>query len=156
MGFCLFEYARTRGFLFAVNSAHVQNVTLHGEKSAGRPVCLLEMTHPTESLEVLAVGAEADIKALLAQASKIGVTKTEVTLISGNRARRPSPLLINRPDRVILVRELDPAEFIQPEDDFVTASEIFMDDGKKNRIVERPAIFASRANAGGKLPMLRL
>ena len=106
----------------------------------------------------VALGGEDEINVLILEATKIGMGKVEVNTVTGQRNRKPMPLLLNDPNRVVLVREMPPEEFSIPgqseEESFVTASQAFMSDGSARIIVERPGIFAMKVNEGGNVPVL--
>lgn len=157
MGFCLFEHARVRDFFFAVNSSHVQDIVPQKDLIRDRAACLLEFDFPLKNFTPLVVGEKSAIETLLRETARIGLMKIEVTILTGQRHKQPSSLLLNQPDRVALVREMMLDEFEALGDDsFVTASELFMADGVARHIVERPGVFAARVNVSGKVPILKI
>lgn len=158
MGFCLFEDIDFPGSFLALNSKHVQDVTPDASSGTARPVCHIDFTAPLYQggveIKVRIAGEPDAIWALLHQASKIGLGKAKLHLMN-KLSSRPIPLLINQPDRIMLVRELQPEEFMDVGASLVTASRLFFEDGKNRFISERPGTFVSLTNAGRKTPILK-
>jgi hypothetical protein len=150
MGFCLFRHANGKMY-FAVNGAHVVDV-LPQNTNEGEETCLLKLSAPLKNFEPLVAGTKADIFSLLRGSAKIGLQKVDIRIIGGRKHLHAAPMLFNQPDRIVFIREMDPSEFAGA--DFVTASELVMDDGTLRMMVERPGVFVKKANAGGKVPML--
>lgn len=157
MGFCLFEDVDFPGSFLALNSKHVQDIT-PVKSAAERPVCAVQFTAPlyqgSAEVQLYIAGEPEAIWALLRQASKIGLGKARLHLMNKLSAR-PIPLLINQPDRIMLVRELPPEEFMSEDFSLLTASRLFFEDGKNRFISERPGTFVSLTNAGRETPILK-
>jgi hypothetical protein len=152
MGFCLFREAGTGSAYFAVNVSHVQDLT--PEDGHGHPACLIALPTAIENYRPVASGALEQIQKHLMQASKIGLNKVEVELLTGQKSLRSTPLLINNPDRIMLIRELSIDEVTAYETEAPVISQIFFVDGTQRLMAARPGIFAARANAGAKVPLL--
>lgn len=155
MGFCLFEDADFTGSFLAVNSTHVKRV----EVDAGNEkISLLSFTAPVfmegREMAIRVIGTVDDVVALLNQAAKIGLNKARLHLMNKLTAR-PIPLLLNEPDRIMLVRELQPEEFMDMDGSLITASRLYFLDGKHRFISERPGVFVGMSNARGQTPLLR-
>lgn len=156
MGFCLFEHAYTRNSFFAVNGAHVNAVTAV-DAVRGLPACRFEFDFKPGGFDPVGLGTAEEITHQLREAAKIALMKAEIEILTGTQMWHPRPLLLNDPGRVALVRELEGAEFLDYcDENFVTASALFMADGALRHIVERPGAFALRANVGGAVPILRV
>jgi hypothetical protein len=151
MGFCLFECRDPRGFYMAVNVAHVDDIVTKDKTS-----CRLGLdAGPDAERLVDVMGLEADIRKKLYEAAKIGFHKAEVTILAGRPGNfRAAPLLLNAPGRVVMVRELLPDGFVREDSNFVTVSLMTMADGSIRHIADRAGLFARKANARGKVPML--
>lgn len=153
MGFCLFEQAKVEDLYIAVNSAHVEDILLQDKVRAdGQSVSLLQFSFPVEQHPPLVLGGPDSVRKRLKEAANIGINKVELQSIGGGKKNmKASPLLMNQSDRIVLVREMLPEEFQNENISFLTASEVFLEDGSRRMIVERPAVFVSKVNAGGKL-----
>lgn len=151
MGFCLFERPDLRGFYIAVNVAHVDDVV-----PKDRHICRLDLSAGPDAERLIEVlGQEMPIRKQLYEAAKIGLNKAEVTILGGKKGYyRPAPLLINALGRIVFARELAPEEFYQEDAEFVTASVLSLEDGTQRHIVDRAGLFARKANAGGRVPMI--
>lgn len=154
MGFCLFKEASGGELFFAVNSSHVEEVLPQRDSPSGEPVCLLKFTLMPKKFRPLVIGTRIDVQDFLMKSAKIGVQKIECQTFVGEKKLRPAPLLLNKTDRIIIVREMMPEEFIRSGIASATASEIMFEDGVIKVIAERPGVFASRANADRKVPIL--
>lgn len=156
MGFCLFKEASDRGLFFAVNSSHVEEVLPQRDSATGDPVCLLKFTLMPKKFRPLVLGTRRDVQDFLMKSAKIGVRKIECQTFFGDKKLRPAPLLLNKTDRIMIVREMMPEEFSRSGIASATASEIMLEDGSLKIIAERPGVFASRANADRKVPILEI
>lgn len=154
MGFCLFENAEVKGYFIAINSSHVEDVTDAGFTTEKIPFCLFKFSLKSLDVRPRVLGSAAECMDLLKQGAKIGVDKVNARAFVGTRAMLHSPLLFNRTDRVVMVREMPPEEFGGRGIKTVTASEVLSVDTSKSIIVERPGTFAARANAQGVVPFL--
>ncbi|MFP4314411.1 MAG: hypothetical protein ACLFR0_08810 [Alphaproteobacteria bacterium] len=158
MGFCLFEDAQSAGLFLAVNCAHVKEYSEVGEKD-GRPVSKLEFTaslkRDGEDQTIEIIGTSDEIADLLDEGAKIGLQKVHLNL-HNKLSQRPVPLLINRPSRIMVVRELMPEEFMSENNSILTASILFYEDGNTRFISERPGRFVKLTNQGGQTPILQI
>ncbi len=154
MGFCLFKDASGQGLFFAVNSSHVEDVLPQRDSPDGHPVCLLKFGFTPKRFRPVVVGARLDVRAFLMESAKIGVQKIECQTFVGDKKLRSAPLILNKTDRVVIVHELVPEEFARSGINSPTASEIMMEDGSVKVIAERPGVFAARANADRRVPIL--
>lgn len=155
MGFCLFKEAANRELFFAVNSSHVEEVLPQRDSPEGQPVCLLKFSISPKKFRPLVIGTRLDVQNFLMQSAKIGVRKIECqTFMGDSKKLRPAPLLLNKTDRIVIVREMMPEEFARSGIASATASEIMLEDGSLKIIAERPGVFAARANADRKVPIL--
>jgi hypothetical protein len=154
MGFCLFKDASGGELFFAVNSSHVEEVLPQRDSAEGHPVCLLKFSVMPKKFRPLVIGTRLDVQDFLMKSAKIGVRKIECQTFMGDKKLRPAPLLLNKTDRIVLVRELMPEEFARSGIASATASEIMLEDGSLKIIAERPGVFAARANADRKVPIL--
>lgn len=107
-----------------------------------------------EAIKLRITGEPDAIWQVVSQGAKIGLGKAHLHLMNKLSAR-PIPLLINQPDRIMLVRELQPEEFMDAESSLITASRLFFVDGKHRFISERPGTFVSLTNEGRKTPILK-
>jgi len=157
MGFCLFEDADFPGSFVALNSNYIEDIE-EAPNAQGALVCRVRFTvplaHDGVDINLRIIGQVEEIWALLKQASKIGLGKAKLHLMNKLSAR-PIPLLINQPDRIMMVRELQPEEFMNEDSSLITASRLFFQDGKNRYISERPGTFVSLTNAGRKTPILK-
>jgi hypothetical protein len=154
MGFCLFKEAANRELFFAVNSSHVEEVLPQRDSPEGQPVCLLKFSISPKKFRPLVIGTRRDVQDFLMKSAKIGVRKIECQTFVGDKKLRAAPLLLNKTDRIIIVREMMPEEFMRSGIASATASEIMLEDGSLKIIAERPGVFAARANADRKVPIL--
>lgn len=157
MGFCLFEEAGFPGTFLAANGNYIIDVTQIKRFDEGG-VCALQFKAPlfqgSDMTTMDVFGLVDDIWALLNDCAKIGLNKSHLNLMHKLSAR-PMPLLVNEPDRIMLVRELQPEEFMGEDSSLLTASRLFFVDGKHRFISERPGTFVSLTNAGRKTPILK-
>ena len=157
MGFCLFEDADFRGSFVALNSNHIEDME-EAPNAEGMPACrvrfTMPLTHDGADIILRVIGQADEIWALLNEASKIGLGKAKLHLMNKLSAR-PIPLLINQPDRIMMVKELQPEEFMNDDSSLITASRLFYQDGKNRYISERPGTFVSLTNADRKTPILK-
>ena len=151
MGVCLVEHALTRGISVAVNPAYVEDVVSQNGLKAKKAVCLLDIGVDLKGFRPFVMGAQESVLDLLRQAAQVGVQQISLRSIGGENKLRPSNFLMNRSDRIVLVREMFPDEFTGDPDSFTTASEMFLEDGSTRMIVERPGIFVGKANENGRL-----
>lgn len=156
MGFCLFEHADMRGIYFAVNAAHVLDVELSDKTSFERPVSLIRCDFGSDGIEALAVGGVDEVHSLLKDASKIGVNKAEIHILSGRERVKLTPLVFNYADQVVLITEMLGDAVPESDGEFVTASQMFMGSGSVKMMVERPGVFARQINAQGRVPILQV
>ncbi len=156
MGFCLFEDADAQGVFFAVNSSYVEEI--EGEADTAQPTCKLDFSapllHEGVPLSVRVCGDADAVELILRGAAKIGLNRAHLNLMN-KLSTRPIPLLLNDTDRIMLVRELLPEEFMDENASLITASRLYLSDGKHRFISERPGQFVSLTNAGGKTPILK-
>lgn len=151
MGFCLFECAEPRSLYVAVNAAQVDEIKALDKKSCRLSLC----SGPEDARSVDVLGPDKQVTAKLYEAAKIGFGKTEITILGGKADKlRPSQFLLNAPGRAVMVRDLSPEEFIYEDAEFVTVSQMTFEDGTSRLIVDRAGLFARKANAGGRVPML--
>ena len=151
MGFCLLEQASAGNIFFAVNPSYVSAVDARGQKDE-RPICSIKFNQDIERFDATAFGEKTEIEALLQQALKIGFQQADLNILSGTRHVRPQPFLMSHAQRVVIAHEIHPAELGQTDGSFVTASKLCLEGEKPRFIVERPGVFAARANAGGVVP----
>lgn len=156
MGFCLFKAVSDGELFFAVNSSHVEEVLPQRDSPLGIPVCLLKFSVMPKKFRPLVYGTRIDVQEFLMKSAKIGVRKIECQTFMGDKKLRPAPLLLNKTDRIVFVRELMPEEFARSGIASATASEIMLEDGSMKVIAERPGVFAARANADRKVPILEV
>ncbi len=152
MGFCLFREAGSETAYFAVNVAHVQDI--QPQEGYDMPACLIELPFKIDNFTVVAAGALESIQKQLVQASKIGLNKVEADLLTGSKELRQTPLLINNPDRIALVYEMPAEQLASYETDAPAVSNLVFMDGTTRILASRPGVFAAKANAGGKVPIL--
>src|SRR5688572_18428500 len=108
MGFCLFREAGSDTAYFAVNVAYVEDILPQDDQ--GEPACLIKLPFRLETFTPVAAGALEPIQKHLIKASKIGLNKVEAELLTGQKSLKQTPLLINNPNRIALVRELNDTE----------------------------------------------
>ena len=154
MGFCLFEDADFPGSFLAINSNHVQDAVSEGDGAGSTVQFTAPIYQAGVEIKLNIIGAPDAIWQVLSQGAKIGLGKAKLHLMNKLSAR-PIPLLINQPDRIMLVRELQPEEFMDADSSLITASRLFFVDGKNRYISERPGTFVSLTNAGRKTPILK-
>lgn len=149
MGFCLFENFDGSGAFIAVNAAQVESFD---ECSDEQAMTILSL-YGGKALNVR--GYHEDVKKVLRDASKIGTNTLNLHLVGGLHAMLPTPTIFRKVQDVLYVEE------VAAEDlptfrvrDIMTASTIYMDDGTKKVVLERPGVFARLANARGKVPIL--
>lgn len=152
MGFCLFEHAHTPGIYFAVNPAHLIEVE-HVEDEY-RPQCRFIFDHKIEDFDPVVSAQRSDVDGVLKDATKIGMNKANLQVISGRNVMRANPLVFQHAPDVMLVREVLADELSKGDGSFVTASTLLFEDGKTRMVVERPGIFARLVNAKGRVPAL--
>jgi hypothetical protein len=153
MGFCLFREAGNDTAWFAINVAHVQDIV--PQDGYGAPACLIELPFKSDNFMPVAAGALEAIQKNLVQASKIGLNKVEAELLTGQKTLKITPLLINNPNRIALVRELNEKELAAYETDVPVISSLVFMDGITRLLAARPGVFATKANANGKVPILK-
>lgn len=154
MGFCLLEHAYTSGFYMAVNPAYVEEIKPLPLDERGRPLSLLKFPVSTDNFSPAVIGEKDDVQSLLIKGAKIGLGKLEIHIVAGQANIKPVSMLMNKADRIVLVRELLPEEFIGQVNNCPTLSEMYFEDGSVKRITERPGIFALRVNRDGQVPRL--
>lgn len=154
MGFCLFEHADVPGGFFAVNSAHVDDV-MPQVGSRGYSVSHIKLPVQTGDFNAYAAGDPKQVRKIIMEATKIGLQKVEADIVGSQTNFRASPLLLNNPGRVVLVRELLAEEIAERGAALLAMSEMYMEDGKLRLIAQRAGIFAYKANAGSRVPILK-
>ncbi len=154
MGFCLFEQFDEPGYYFAINPSCVKTVIQEEKNFEGAPVCKLILYFEHEAFIPRILGIRADVQDFLIEATKIGSQALEINIVGSAKVLQTTPLILNNPGRVGLVREMMPEELSDFSAELKTASEIFMDDGKRRVMMQRPGVFAFSANAGGQVPIL--
>lgn len=158
MGFCLFEDADVNGQFLAVNSSFIEGI-MRIEGLADRPTCQLQLTQNiSENGEVKAfrvIGTPDDVDAVINKATQIGLNKAQLN-IWNKFSIKPTPLLINKPGRIIAVCELLPEDFMSEHKDITTASIVYYEDGTSSYILERPGYFVTLTNQDGQVPILKV
>lgn len=143
MGFCLFKEHENDGLFVAINPAYAQT-------EAHKGFTRLQFS---ADLYVDIDEDEKNVQSTLAQATKIGVQKLEVEIMAQRDNYKTTSLLLHQAQHIMMVREIPPETL--PEDRpaaIMTMSAITHDNGRTQYIVERPGIFAMRANADGIVP----
>jgi hypothetical protein len=141
------------GLYFAVNVRHVQDVVPHKVASLNHPVSLIHFGFTNEKFTPLAFGKPDEIHALLKQATKIGLGKVEVQVLTGQKGRAVNSMILNHPERIAMMREMEPEEIAACEVPCTTASYAFFGDGTERIIIGRPGTFAYKVNAENKVPV---
>ena len=153
MGFCLFREAGTDNTYFAVNVAHVDDLQPQETPEFG---CVIKFPFNVENFTPMAAGALELIQKLLMDASKIGLGKIDAQILTGSKVLRQTPLLINNPNRIALIRELRDEELANYETDAAAVSQLVFMDGTTRLLASRPGVFAAKVNANGKVPILNI
>jgi hypothetical protein len=154
MGFCLFESALERGLYVAINPAYVDDVQQSSKGIADYPVAHIEFAFKKGATKIPVLGAAQDIQKTMMKATKIGIEKVEIRVYGGRGKLTSQPLVLNNSSRVAVVMEIFPDQLGIAQVDSPTASYMFMDDGGKRLIVDRPGTFAFKANRKGEVPVL--
>lgn len=157
MGFCLFEDADNPRLFMAVNSNCVEAVEAM-DRSDETPKSRISFTNGNDQRENQprycdVFGHVQDIEGVLQETSKIGLEKSKLHIMSKLSAA-PTPLLINNPNRIYLVREIVPEELFSKSASYLTASTLYYITENNRFISERPGRFVELTNAGGKTPLL--
>lgn len=154
MGFCLLECAEMRGLYIAVNPAHVDAIVEAAPGDFPFPVSLIRFVIEIPDFKPLVIGDEKAIKKLLMQALKLGTKRVESVILGGMGRGAAAPMLINHPDRIVMIREMLPEEFIDEAKSVPVASALYFTDKSIRKVAQRPGTFAKSANQNGKVPVL--
>lgn len=153
MGFCLFREAGSDNTYFAVNVAHVEDLQPQETPEFG---CVIKFPFSIENYTPMAAGALEVVQKTLMDASKIGLGKIDAEILAGTKVLRHTPLLINNPNRIALIRELKDEELALYETDAPVVSQLVFMDGTTRLLASRPGVFATKVNANGKVPLLKI
>lgn len=156
MGFCLFEDADFKGHYLAINSEYIDEFKFIGKEASGQGVCQIRFTQSIkrddQPVKIHIFGDEENLEATARKASQIGLQKANLNLLN-KLSSRPTPLLINQPSRIMVVRELMAEEFMDENASINTASILYYNDGTTRYISERPGQFIKNTNQNGAVPM---
>ncbi|MEM7651505.1 MAG: hypothetical protein AAF204_05430 [Pseudomonadota bacterium] len=155
MGFCLFENVKHPGKFFAINPSYVTAVKAR-QHIGDRNSSLIELSIPTKGFQAHAFGTSAEIEKILMQGSKIGFDALNVTVLAGVRKKKPQKFRMTNANKVVALHEVYANEVAGGDGSFLTASQMFAEGQDLQYIVERPGVFAMRANANDKVPTLLL
>ena len=150
MGFCLFQHIDDPGDFVAVNAAQVEDVI---DMDDDYMISTRIVFYGGKA--VIVRGACESVRDILGKGAAIGLHNFDLHTFSGAFVYKAGKVLFKEAADVLFVQEVPP--HILPKikaQDVTTASHMVMEGKRQQLIVERPGVFAARANAKGKVPTL--
>ena len=154
MGFCLLENPDMPNGWYAINPTHVVDVEEVLSETHRGPVCKLVFPKSIDvaGFDYLVKGTLQDIENTFFEASKIGSGTVSITILGGRDSKRTMSMQMGNTNRIVLIRELLPEEFIDEDGNILTCSLMVFEDNTTRFVIERPGVLARNINAGNRVP----